>query len=95
MNPNNLYDVDVVQFKYKKDYFTNKHDTRYRKDLIGFVAEDIYEKFPIAADYHYDDNGDVVVDGWNKQYMIPAMLKLIQEQKKEIDKLKETINNIK
>lgn len=95
LNPNNLYDVDVVQFKYKKDYFTNKHDTRYRKDLIGFVAEDIYEKYPIAADYHYDDNGDVVVDGWNKQYMIPAMLKLIQEQKKEIDKLKETINNIK
>ncbi len=93
LNPNRLYDVDIVQFKYKTDHFTNKEDIRYRKNLIGFIAEDIYEKYPIAADYHYDENGEVIVDAWNDKYIIPAMLKLIQEQKKEIDLLKKSIQH--
>ncbi len=94
LNPDKLYDLPVVQFKYKKDYFTTKEDIRYRKDMIGFIAEDIYEIYPIAADYHYDESGDVVIDGWNDKYIIPAMLKLIQEQKKEIDLLKKSVSNL-
>ena len=43
IDPENLYDIDVVQFKYKKGHFTNKEDPRYRKDMIGFIAEDVYE----------------------------------------------------
>ena len=86
LNPEHLYDVDVIQFKYKKDYFTNEDDIRYRK-------------YKIAADWHVDeDSGEVLVDGWNEQYIIPALLKLIQnqhkelqEQRKEIDQLKETV----
>ena len=62
--------------------------------MIGFIAEDIYEIYPIAADYHYDESGDVVIDGWNDKYIIPAMLKLIQEQKKEIDLLKKSVSNL-
>lgn len=95
LNPEKLYDVDIVQFKYKKDYFTNEDDIRYRKNLIGFIAEDVYEKYPIAADYHYDENNEVVVDTWNEQYLIPPMLKLIQEQKKEIDNMRLEIDELK
>lgn len=92
LNPEHLYDLDIIQFKYKKDYFTNVDDIRYRKNLIGFIAEDVYDKYKIAADWHVDeDSGEVLVDGWNGQYMIPAMLKLIQEQHKEIEKLKKII----
>lgn len=92
LNPQSLYDVDVVQFKYKKDYFTNEEDIRYRKNLIGFIAEDVYDKYKIAADWHVDDEtGEVLVDAWNEQYIVPAMLKLIQEQHKEIEKLKKII----
>lgn len=80
LNPENLYDIDVVQFKYKKGHFTNKEDPRYRKDMIGFIAENVYEHYPMAADYHIGDDGNVVCDGWNEQYLIPAMLKLIQNQ---------------
>ncbi len=80
LNPENLYDIDVVQFKYKKGHFTNKEDPRYRKDMIGFIAENVYEHYPMAADYHIGDDGRVVCDGWNEQYLIPAMLKLIQNQ---------------
>lgn len=99
LNPEHLYDVDVIQFKYKKDYFTNEDDIRYRKNMIGLIAEDVYDKYKIAADWHVDgDSGKVLVDGWNEQYIIPALLKLIQnqhkelqEQRKEIDQLKETV----
>lgn len=99
LNPEHLYDVDVIQFKYKKDYFTNEDDIRYRKNMIGLIAEDVYDKYKIAADWHVDgDSGEVLVDGWNEQYIIPALLKLIQnqhkelqEQRKEIDQLKETV----
>lgn len=90
LNPHHLYDVDIIQFKYKKDYFTNKKDIRYRKNLIGFKAEDVYEKYKIAADYYIDeDTGETFVEGWNSQYMIPAMLKLIQEQHERIVALEE------
>ena len=41
LNPENLYDIDVIQFKYKKGHFTNKEDPRYRKDMIGFIAENV------------------------------------------------------
>ena len=90
-----MYDIDVIQFKYKKDYFTNKEDVRYDKDLIGFVAEDIYDKYRIAADYHIDeDSGEVLVDAWNSQYMIPAMLKLIQDQNERLKEQEERLKKL-
>lgn len=92
LNPEHLYDVDVVQFKYKTDYFTNTDDIRYRKNLIGLIAENVYDNYKIAADWHVDEeSGKVLVDAWNEQYIVPAMLKLIQEQHKEIEKLKQII----
>lgn len=93
LNPENLYDIDVVQFKYKKGHFSNKEDPRYRKDMIGFIAENVYEHYPMAADYHIGDDGNVVCDGWNEQYLIPAMLKLIQDQHKRILELEKGIQN--
>lgn len=92
LNPEHLYDIDVVQFKYKKDYFTNTDDIRYRKNMIGLIAENVYDNYKIAADWHVDEeSGKVLVDAWNEQYIVPAMLKLIQEQHKEIEKLKQLI----
>ena len=66
----------------------SEDDQRYDKDVIGFIAEDIYEKYPIAADCSIDDDGGTIVNDWNFRYMVPAMLKLIQDQKREIDALK-------
>lgn len=92
LNPEHLYNVDVVQFKYKKDYFTNTDDIRYRKNMIGLIAENVYDNYKIAADWHVDEeSGKILVDAWNEQYIVPAMLKLIQEQHKEIEKLKQII----
>lgn len=91
LNPNKLYDVDVVQYKFKKDYLS-EDDQRYNQDVIGFIAEDIFEKYPIAADYSIDEDGKTIVNDWNYRYIVPAMLKLIQDQKKEIEILKLKIN---
>lgn len=90
LNPENLYDLPVMQFKYnQEDVNLDENDCRYNKDLIGFIIEDMDEKYPIAIDKPSDN---VKEWSWNSQYMIPAMLKLIQDQKKEIDELREIIN---
>lgn len=89
LNQHKLYDINVVQFKYNKDILA-KDDQRYMIDVPGFIAEDVYEKYPIAADIR---NGQV--DDWNHRYLIPPMLKLIQEQHEEIDILKEDMKTVK
>lgn len=89
-NPERLYDLKVKQFKYKKDYQPNEKDSRYDKDLVGFIAEEVAEIYPIAADYN--ENGEV--ENWNDRYIIPPMLALIQSQKKKIDELEKRIETL-
>ena len=89
--PERLYDLQVKQFKYKEEYQPNKNDSRYEKNLIGFIAEDVEKVFPIAVDYTEDENGNKIVDNWNERYIIPPMLKLIQNLKKKIDELEDRI----
>lgn len=87
LNPHKLYDVDVVQFKFKDDWLDEK-DERYGKDVIGLIAEDVREIMgDIYADL--DEEGNAV--DWDKRYIIPAMIKLIQEQHDEINNLKQRI----
>ncbi len=94
LNPENLYELEVKQFKYKKDYQPNEQDARYDKQLIGFIAEDVEKVFPIAVDYEIDKDGNKVVENWNERYIIPAMLKLIQDQKKKIDELEQRVASL-
>lgn len=84
LNADNLYNIDVVQFKYNDGVITDKEDTRFGKLLNGFIIEDLEEKYPIMIDKPSDD---VKEWSWNIRYIIPPMLKLIQDQKKAIDDL--------
>lgn len=81
LDPHKLYDADVIQFIYNLDYLNDK-DERYNVPVIGFIAEDLQKVYPIAVD---TENGKAV--DWNYRYIIPPMLALIQDQKKEIDHL--------
>jgi hypothetical protein len=81
LNPNKLYDLPVRAFKFKEE-FTSEEDSRYHELMPGFIAEEVEEIYPIAADY--DDDG---VEKWNSQVMIPAMLALIQDLNKRLDAL--------
>lgn len=96
LDPHRLYDVDVVQYKYNDDYL-DKNDQRYQQDVIGFIAEDIFNKYPIAADL--EDKTEITtveiknprVSDWNFRFIVPPMLKLIQEQNDRIKKLEELL----
>lgn len=90
LDPHKLYDINVVQYKYNSDYLGND-DIRYGKDVIGFIAEDIYEKYPIATDLTTKD-GEKIPEDWNFRFILPGMLKLIQEQKQQIDSLEQRLS---
>lgn len=81
LNPERLYDLPVVQYDYKNEF---KDIELVAGTQIGITAEDVHEHYPNAC--IYNEKGEP--ESWQDRIMIPAMLKLIQEQKKEIDELK-------
>ena len=90
LNPEKLYDLKIKQFKFKDDYL-DKKDKRYGQNIIGFIAEDVKDIYEIATEYDEDGN----VEMWNSDVMIPAMLKLIQEQHNDIETMKKEIETLK
>ena len=92
LDPHHLYDVDVVQFKFNTDYIKNPNDQRYDTLVPGFIAEDLQKVYPIAVDVD-EETGEVM--DWNMKMVVPPMLALIQEQKKEIDSIREELDDIK
>ena len=90
LNPHKLYNVNIYDFKYKKDYLSPS-DQRYDQNIIGFKAEQLYEEYPIAC--NLDEDGKPEVPEYN--ILIAPMLKLIQEQHEDIEKLKEEIKFLK
>lgn len=63
----------------------------YGKDIIGFIAEDVYKKYPIAC--NFDENG--FPEMWNINILFPAAVKLIQDQHKEIEAMKQQFQELK
>lgn len=94
LDPHRLYDINVVQFKFNDDYL-DAEDVNYGKDVIGLIAEDVYEKYPIGASYDFDEDGEAVCSDWNYRYILPAMLKLLQEQKRMLDSQQAEIAELK
>ena len=90
ISPSNLYDINVVTFKYNDDYLLSS-DQRYQEEIPGFIAEDIYEKYPIACNLNLDGKPEM----WDINIMFPAALALIQEQHEDIELLKEEIEELK
>ena len=86
LNPKQLYKLPVKQFKYK-DTHLSKDDKRYGENILGFIVEDLQKIYECAVEYN--ENG--TPEMWNYKVMIPAMLKLIQEQHKEIEELKSIV----
>lgn len=82
MDPKRLYDIDVVQFVFNDDYI-DKNDQRARTPVIGMIAEDVREKYPVACDVN--ENG--TAETWSERFIIPPMLALIQEQNERIKRL--------
>ena len=58
--------------------------------MPGFYAEGVYDKFPEGAQFNQDGN----LEDWNYRTIIPAMLKLIQDQNERINTLENTVNTL-
>lgn len=82
LNPERLYDLPICSFRYRKGYL-KKDDPREDKDIIGLIVEELEEIYPIAV--NHDEKGRPEM--WNAQILIPAMLRLIQEQNERLRKL--------
>ncbi len=80
-----VLDIPVVSFVYNNGYL-GSDDQRYMKDIPGFIAEDVAEHYPIAADW-----ADGRVEDWNVRYVIPPMLAVEQDHERRIRKLEEAI----
>ena len=87
--PEKLYDLNVVQYKYNDGYL-EENDQRYGKDFIGFIAEEVAEKYPLACNV----DGEGRPEMWEIGILFPALLKLVQEQKKLIDNLTEHVEKL-
>lgn len=77
LDPNRLYNLPVVEFVYKDGHISTT-DRRYGQKFIGFIAEDVDDIYPLAANY----NEDGLVEDWNMNIIVPGMLRLIQDQNK-------------
>lgn len=80
LDPDNLYDLPVFQYNYKEEF---KDNELVEGTQIGITAEGADKYYPNAC--IYNANGEP--ESWQERIMIPAMLKLIQRQKSEIDNL--------
>jgi hypothetical protein len=83
MAPQQLLTLPVRAFTFKPDYL-DAADNRVGVPVPGFIAEEVSEHYPAAADY--DANGNP--ENWNERFLIPGMLALIQDLYKEIELLK-------
>jgi hypothetical protein len=77
--PSKLLELPVRAFKFKADYLDSL-DNRVNVIVPGFIAEEMDNFYPAAADYDAEGNPE----NWNERFIIPGMLALIQDLYKEI-----------
>lgn len=84
-----LYSLRPVWFKYKSDYLDKDSEDADRL-IPGFYAELVDKYFPEAVMH----NGKGKIEDWDPKKLVPAMLKLIQLQKEQLDKQEERLSKI-
>lgn len=88
LNPYNILNIPIRQYKYNADNVPIGKDI---EDLyIGIIAEEVAKVYPAAAEY----NEDGQVEMWNIKVIVPAMLKILQDQQKEIIELKQKVEDL-
>jgi hypothetical protein len=74
LNPVGLLSLPIRAFKFKSDYLDST-DNRSGILVPGFIAEEVAEHYPIAA----DSDNEGLIENWNERFVIPGMLALIQD----------------
>lgn len=81
LDPYKLLNIPVRAFKYNDDYL-NEGDQRFDTLIPGFIAEEVHDVYPIAVDFRGGEP-----ETWASNYVVPAMLALIQDFAKRLDAL--------
>jgi hypothetical protein len=87
LNPSALLNLPIRAFKFKSDYL-DPTDNRSGMLVPGFIAEEVAEHYPIAA----DSDNEGVIENWNERFVIPGMLALIQDLNVRIKTLEGNAN---
>jgi len=87
LNPTGLLSLPIRAFKFKSDYL-DPTDNRSGMLVPGFIAEEVAEHYPIAA----DSDNEGVIENWNERFVIPGMLALIQDLHARIQTLEGNTN---
>lgn len=85
--------IPVVRYHYNKGHFDEDENYDYSRDEIGMIAEDVAAITPHCATYMKDDNGKNIPESWNEREFVPRILYVLQQQQKEIDRLKQLLEN--
>lgn len=88
LDAHRLYKLKMKQFVYNDDCDKFQYIDTKGQTLPGFIAEDVAEIYPSAVIHDGDGN----IESWDERRIVPAMLKLIQEQHDEIEKLKQALH---
>lgn len=89
LDPHRLYDLPIRQFKWNEGHFDEAEEYNYDTLNVGFIAEEVAEIYPYAT---VISKGQI--ESWEVRRILPPMLALIQEQKKEIDSLTKRIETL-
>lgn len=81
LNSEKLLNIPVHQYIYNFDYL-GEEDQRYNTVVPGFIAEEVYENYPIAAEITEGQ-----IEDWNHRMIIPPMLDLIQKLWRRVEQL--------
>lgn len=84
-----VLEIPIVWFEYKDGYL-DPSDWLNGKEIPGFYAEDAYKAFPEAA--QLNEKGQP--EDWNYRTIIPAMLKVMQDQQETIDNLVKRVEKL-
>jgi hypothetical protein len=87
LDPTKLLNLPIRAFKFKSDYL-DETDNRSGMLVPGFIAEEVAEHYPVAADL----GADGIVENWNERFVIPGMLALIQDLHARINTLEGNAN---
>ena len=85
-----LYNLRLAQFVFNDDHKEIQYADMRGKTIIGFIAEDVDEVYPNAVIH----NEDGQVESWDERRLLPPMLALIQEQKKQLDEQQQKIESL-
>lgn len=89
LDAHKLYELKMKEFKYKDDFEHLQYADLKGQTIGGFIAEDVAEIYPSAVIHDSEGN----IESWDERRILPAMLKLIQEQHEEIERLKQAIQH--